>query len=116
MKQILTAIFICLFSTAVAFSAEKSELVLLEANRIWDKAPHNAFTDLLRFKGKWYCVFREGSAHVSPDGSLRVITSTDGKKWESIALITSPKYDLLPKAPIPISRLKKRLMKGRDKL
>jgi len=68
--------------------------VLVEARRIWDKAKHNAFTDLLRHKGRWYCVFREGSAHVSPDGALRVIVSDDGETWKSIALITSPKYDL----------------------
>ena len=30
---------------------------------------------LLRHKDRWYCVFREGEAHVSPDGALRVITS-----------------------------------------
>jgi hypothetical protein len=68
--------------------------VLVEARRIWDRAPHNAFTDLLRFQDRWYCVFREGSAHVSPDGSLRVITSTDGRKWDPTALVTSPTYDL----------------------
>lgn len=68
--------------------------VLVEAKRIWDKAPHNAFTDLLRHKDRWYCVFREGKGHVSPDGSLRVITSADGEKWESIALIESDTYDL----------------------
>lgn len=67
---------------------------LIESKRIWDKAPHNAFTDLLFHKGKWYCVFREGSAHVSPDGSIRVITSTDGKAWESLALITHEIEDL----------------------
>jgi hypothetical protein len=68
--------------------------VLVESRRIWDKAKHNAFTDLLRHKDRWYCVFREGSAHVSPDGALRVIVSDDGETWESLALITSPKYDL----------------------
>ncbi len=94
MKQLLALIFLSLFCPTIVFSADKTELVLLEANRIWDKAPHNAFTDLLRFKGKWYCVFREGSAHVSPDGAIRVITSIDGEKWESTALLTSPKYDL----------------------
>lgn len=67
---------------------------LLEANRIWDKAPHNAFTDLLYQNDRWYCVFREGSRHVSPDGSLRVIVSDDGKKWESLALVTHPIEDL----------------------
>ena len=67
---------------------------LLEARKIWDQAPHNAFTDLVRFQDRWFCVFREGKGHVSPDGALRVITSTDGDKWESAALITSPDSDL----------------------
>lgn len=70
------------------------KLELVETQRIWDQAPHNAFTDLVRFKDRWYCVFREGKGHVSPDGALRVITSADGKKWESAALITSPNSDL----------------------
>ena len=68
--------------------------MLLESRRIWDRAPHNAFTDLLRAGERWYCVFREGKAHVSPDGALRVITSSDGEQWRSLALIESPTYDL----------------------
>ncbi len=67
---------------------------LIEARRIWDQAPHNAFTDLVRFRDRWFCVFREGAKHVSPDGALRVITSVDGTTWESAALITSPNSDL----------------------
>lgn len=67
---------------------------LLESRRIWDRAPHNAFTDLVRHEGRWYCVFREGERHVSPDGSLRVITSIDGRRWESLALVTHPSADL----------------------
>ena len=39
-------------------------------------------------------MFREGQGHVSPDGALRVITSADGEKWASAALITSSKSDL----------------------
>jgi hypothetical protein len=67
---------------------------LVEVRKIWDGAPHNAFTDLVRFKDRWYCVFREGKAHVSPDGALRVLTSTDGKEWESAALLTDDHADL----------------------
>ena len=70
----------------------KAELV--EVRRIWDQAPHNAFTDLVRYQGRWYCVFREGQGHVSPDGALRVITSSDGQSWKSAALITSDNSDL----------------------
>ncbi|MCC7419638.1 MAG: hypothetical protein IT428_05120, partial [Planctomycetaceae bacterium] len=69
-------------------------LTLIESRRIWDKAPHNAFTDLVRFRDEWFCVFREGKAHVSPDGALRVLVSKDGQTWESAALITSSDSDL----------------------
>jgi hypothetical protein len=61
---------------------------------IWDAAPHNAFTGLVRYKDRWFCALREGKGHVSPDGALRVITSSDGEKWESAALITSDQGDL----------------------
>ncbi|PYI88971.1 MAG: hypothetical protein DME26_02390 [Verrucomicrobia bacterium] len=67
---------------------------LVEVRKIWDAAPHNAFTDLIRFKGRWFCVFREGQAHVSPDGALRVITSKDGQAWTSAARLIYPGADL----------------------
>ena len=67
---------------------------LIDVRKIWDAAPHNAFTDLIRFKGHWFCVCREGQAHVSPDGALRVITSKDGQVWTSTARLTHPKADL----------------------
>lgn len=67
---------------------------LVEVQKIWDRAPHNAFTDLIRFKDRWFCVFREGQKHVSPDGALRVICSDDGKQWQSAALITADDADL----------------------
>ncbi len=73
-----------------AIAGEPPRPVLVHSQRIWDKAPHNAFTDLLHHNDRWYCVFREGSKHVSPDGSLRVITSEDGETWESMALVTHP--------------------------
>jgi hypothetical protein len=70
------------------------EASLVEYRRIWAQAPHNAFTNLIRFNERWYCVFREGQAHVSPDGALRVIMSPDGQAWTSAAHITSPIADL----------------------
>jgi hypothetical protein len=80
--------------TALRGQEAGATMQLVEARKIWDQAPHNAFTDLVRFKDRWFCVFREGKGHVSPDGALRVITSTDGEKWESAALVTSPDADL----------------------
>lgn len=84
----------CCLTTLSPAPSQAQEPVLLEAKKIWDAAPHNAFTDLIRFKNRWFCVFREGKGHVSPDGALRVITSADGAQWESAALVTSPTSDL----------------------
>jgi hypothetical protein len=60
----------------------------MDVQKIWGRAPHNAFTDLIRFKDTWYCAFREGQGHVSDDGSLRVIRSVDGEEWTSAGLMT----------------------------
>jgi hypothetical protein len=89
----LALFVLCAAPQAVAGSSG-APAELVEVHKIWDKAPHNAFTDLVRFKGRWFCVFREGAAHVSPDGALRVITSEDGKAWTSAALLTSKTADL----------------------
>jgi hypothetical protein len=88
----LVALTLVGLSAAPLLAQPKLELV--ESKKVWDAAPHNAFTDLVRFKDKWYCAFREGKAHVSPDGALRVLVSDDGKKWESAALVTSATGDL----------------------
>lgn len=73
-------------------ASTNAELVSLR--KLWDRAPHNAFTDLVRFKDQWFCVFREGAAHVSPDGAMRVLYSPDGEAWTSAARLTSATGDL----------------------
>lgn len=65
---------------------DSTDWELIEVRKIWDEAPHNAFTDLIRFKDHWYCAFREGTAHRSPDGRLRVIRTNNWKDWENVAL------------------------------
>jgi hypothetical protein len=72
-KPLLMMALLATLATIVQ-AEDPGGLQLVESRRIWDKAPHNAFTDLIRFKDRWYCVFREGKGHVSPDGALRVIT------------------------------------------
>ena len=75
-------------------AADEQHAEIIDVRKIWDGAPHNAFTDLVHYQGKWICVFREGQKHVSPDGALRVISSTNGDKWTSLALVTSETSDL----------------------
>ena len=91
--QILLTALVVANAVSAAQSSQPSA-TLVEARKIWDQAPHNAFTDLAHFHGRWFCVFREGKAHVSPDGALRVITSKDGAQWTSAALLTSTNGDL----------------------
>lgn len=71
-----------------------ADLRLVESRKIWDRAEHNAFTDLIRFKGRWYCSFREGEGHAKGAGRLRVLESELGDKWESAALLESDGIDL----------------------
>jgi hypothetical protein len=89
---IALAVLVVPGTICVADAPPKPEL--LESRKIWDAAPHNAFTDLIRFKDAWYCCFREGAAHVSPDGAVRIITSTDGQKWTSAARLARDGADL----------------------
>jgi hypothetical protein len=90
-----TGLLLC-FST-LAFAADPA---LLSVSRVWGERPHNAFGDLLRHDGRWYCVFREGIRHVAggdlkeDDGQIRVLTSRDAKKWESLALVVEAGTDL----------------------
>ncbi len=93
-KIFCVALFLLASLSGAAADEAKDGGALVEVRKIWDRAPHNAFTDLLRFNGEWLCVFREGTAHVSPDGALRVIASQDGKDWASAALVTRPDSDL----------------------
>lgn len=96
--QRLSVVHRCLLVALVALGATVSRAdqpaKLVEVRKIWDQAPHNAFTDLVRYHDRWFCVFREGAGHVSPDGALRVLTSVDGNTWESAALVTSTDSDL----------------------
>ncbi|MFB3827899.1 MAG: sialidase family protein [Bryobacteraceae bacterium] len=75
------------------------QLEVISVRRIWDQAPHSAFGDIIRFRDRWFCVFREGRRHVArpgeeDDGKLRVIASRDGEAWKAAARIAEKGIDL----------------------
>src|SRR5258707_15892916 len=67
---------------------------LISIKKIWDQAPHCAFTDLAFWKGHFVCAFREGRAHVATDGKIRVLSSADGDSWASAAMLSLDGFDL----------------------
>jgi hypothetical protein len=67
---------------------------LLSVHKIWNHAPHNAFTDLLHTRGAWWCTFREAEGHGHGPASIRILRSVDGAEWNSVAELVEPGVDL----------------------
>ncbi len=96
--------FKCLLSVSVVLmaiaatapsAAAQTELPVWPAVKIWDSDRYCAFTDFTRFNDRFYCAFREGSAHVhGENGKIRVIASDDGDTWRSVALLAEDGVDL----------------------
>ena len=83
-----------LIGASYSFAAVPMTVEVLEVKKIWDQAPHNAFTDLARWNDHFYCAFREGRGHVSTDGKIRILQSKDVDHWDSTALISLSGFDL----------------------
>lgn len=71
----------------------------LKVSTIWNNEDHSAFTSLVRFKGRWYCSFREYDSHIFnadgiAEGRVRIISSRNGRKWESVTCFGLPLCDL----------------------
>jgi len=90
----LLGIFLVCGDQSPAADSMDLSLKLVQVTKIWDQAPHNAFTDLIRFQDRWYCVFREGTGHKTGAGKIRVLVSENGEKWESAALLETKDVDL----------------------
>lgn len=92
-----TLLAVCLVSILFTGQSKGAEggAELMEVKKISERAPHSAFTDLIRFDGAFYCVFRESSAHIPGlNGKIRVLRSPDAEAWESAALIAEQGIDL----------------------
>jgi len=98
----VTCYLICLSAGSAAIATEPVAVTarvpvtarVVSVQKIWDRGPHNAFTDLTRWRNKWYCAFREGQGHADGIGKLRILVSGDGVAWESNGLIELADYDL----------------------
>lgn len=96
MKKITAVLSLILICTFIFPQTGNIEYTV---SKIWDAVPHCAFTDLIKYEGKYFCAFRESTGHVpakdnTGDGEIRVLVSTDGNQWESVALIIKDGFDL----------------------
>ncbi len=85
---------VLLASIGLSAKAAPPTASLISVKKIWDQAPHNAFTDLAYWKNQFFCAFREGRAHVAVDGRIRILSSADGENWSPVALLTLDGFDL----------------------
>ena len=63
--------------------------------RVYDDGQHNAFTDLIRFKGRYYLTFRScPDGHmVHPSAKIVILSSSDLTSWEQVFVFHVPKRD-----------------------
>lgn len=70
----------------------------LRVDRIWEER-YSAFPSIVEFRGCYYVSFREAESHIFDRngiaaGQTRILRSTDGERWESVALLGKDGYDL----------------------
>lgn len=70
----------------------------IKSECIWDEG-YSAFPSIERFNGKYFISFREGESHVFDKngiaaGKVRILSSSDGKKWKPVALLSKEGFDL----------------------
>lgn len=72
-----------------------SEVTVSNVRRVFHNGQHNAFTDLIRFEGKFYLAFRScPDGHmVHPTASIIILASSDAKQWQQVHRFSVPKRD-----------------------
>jgi hypothetical protein len=94
LRALILSLATCSIPWIVSAAEPPFTAEIISVEKIWDAGEHNAFTDLLRHKDKWYCTFREGPGHAHGDGQIRILASADGKAWRSVALLALEGGDL----------------------
>ena len=96
-KQLkIILIMLCVVWIPVAVMAgSRPEVRVSNVRRVFYNGEHNAFTDLIRFKGKFYLTFRScPDGHmVHPTSSIIILSSSDTKEWEQVYRFSVTKRD-----------------------
>jgi hypothetical protein len=84
---------VCLPAEATGVGLPKVNV--FNVRRVFNNGQHNAFTDLVRFKGDLYLTFRScPDGHmVHPTSSIIILSSKDTKKWKQVHRFSVEKRD-----------------------
>jgi hypothetical protein len=83
-----TGVTLWLGRTLLAGEGLLPQVTVGHVRRVFHNGEHNAFTDLVRFGGKFYLTFRScPDGHmVHPTASIVILSSADGLIWRTRAL------------------------------
>lgn len=69
--------------------------ILLSVEKIWDKTDHSGLTDLIKWKGDLWLIFRESDSHFGGEnGILRLLKSSNGVIFELVTTFEWEGWDL----------------------
>jgi hypothetical protein len=82
-------------SATAADERELPQVRVTSVRRVFHNGEHNAFTDLCRYRGRYYLTFRScPDGHgVHPTSSIMVLASDDGQAWEPAYRFRVPNRD-----------------------
>lgn len=75
---------------------ENASTPVVSIDKVFTDGRHNAFTDLVEWRGACYLAFRNATGHGSFDGDLVILKSADRKKWAPAVRIATPGDDRDP--------------------
>ncbi|MAX37411.1 hypothetical protein [Gimesia sp.] len=96
----LLPLLCCSIMSLTAFAAdENNDLPKVEVSnvhQVFDNGEHNAFTDMIEFKGKYYLTFRTcpGGHMLFPTSRILIMQSDDAKTWQQVDEFSVPKRDV----------------------
>ena len=80
---------------SAAAAGQPPQVRITNIRRVFHNGEHNAFTDLVRFRDRFYLTFRScPDGHmVHPSASIIILASTDAKQWEQVHRFSVDKRD-----------------------
>ena len=93
---VLGLALLCLPRMAMTADNDTPAVKVESVRRAFHNGEHNAFTDLIRYNGRFYLTFRScPDGHmVHPTSSIIVLSSEDGLEWEQVHRFSVAKRDV----------------------